>query len=69
MGAKSLQTLALQAHRRRKVVMRFSAGQEQRLRSALRQKRSIFAETFGVLTDAQGDALKVTAGRQIRITS
>lgn len=72
-GSKPFQvnsaTATLPARRRQRVTMRFSARQEQRLRTALKQKRSIFAEAFGVLTDAQGDALKVTAGRRVTITS
>ena len=72
-GAKSFQvtsqTYTLPGRRPRRVVMRFSARQEQRLRAALRQRRSVFAEAFGVLSDAQGDPLKVTAGRQVRIAS
>jgi kumamolisin len=62
-------THSLAAHRRTRIVMRFSAKQERRLRNALRAHRAIFGEAFGVLTDAQGDAIKVTAGRQVRLDS
>jgi hypothetical protein len=60
---------SLTAHHRRRIIMRFAPRQERRMRDALRTGRRIFAEAFGVLTDAQGDALKVTAGRQITISS
>jgi hypothetical protein len=62
-------TYSLSAHSARNVVMRFSPKRERRLRAALRAHKNIFAEAFGVLTDAQGDALKVTAGRQATISS
>jgi hypothetical protein len=61
-------TYSLPAHSRRRVVMRFSPKRERRLRAALGAHKDIFAEAFGVLTDAQGDALKVTAGRQATIS-
>jgi len=62
-------TYSLPARSRRRVVMRFSPKQERRLRRALRAHKGIFAEAFGVLTDAQGDLLKVTAGRPATISS
>ena len=41
---------------------------ENRLRAAVSQHRSVFAEAFGALLDGGGNVIKLTAGRQVAVS-
>jgi kumamolisin len=62
------QPVDLRAHKRRRLLMKFTARQKRRLRAALAAGKSVFGEAFGILTDGNV-VLKTTAGRGVRITS
>jgi subtilase family serine protease len=60
--------VSLPARGHRTVVIRFSHHQEHRLREAAAHHRKVFAETYGVLLDAQGDVLGLSSGHRVKLT-
>jgi hypothetical protein len=60
-------TFTLSRNKRRSIPIVFNAKQVGRLRTAIAQHHSIFAEAFGAILDGGGNVVKLTAGRRVTI--
>jgi hypothetical protein len=58
----------LTRNQRRSIPIPFTSSVENRLRAAVSQHHSVFAEAFGALLDGGGNVIKLTAGRQVAVT-